>query len=756
MNKKLLFRNIQKNKLISILTLAFMAMCAMLTALFAMLFVNLSGSIDTLMKTARTPDFLQMHTGDMDREKIDSFVSSRTDVKDYSINTFLNLENAMITIGDKSFADSTQDNGLCVQNRSFDFLLDMNNEVAYPYEGQVYVPVCYKNEYDIRKDSILKIGSYELTVAGFIRDSQMNSMMASSKRFLVNDKDYYSLIGSGSEEYMIEFLLEDDADINDFSNAYINAKLPDNGPAITYSLIKMINAFSDGMMIFVILLVSFVVLAISIICIRYILMTSMEKDKKELGMLKAIGISRGDITIMYLSKYIFLSALGAALGYAVARFIQKPLSIQMRELYGAAKSDGKDMIWAIVAMIVAQVVILLTVGKIIRKAGNISSVEMLFAQKKLENKRSKYWMITTVTALGIFLMLVPQNLYSTLSARSFVTYMGIGDADIRMDIRQCEDIGGVADKVIAKLARDRRLEKTVLMQTISFKARLSDGSEVSLLTEVGNHLVFPVKYNEGHAPTAKNEIALSNLNATDLAINTGDTISLIVDDELSDYTVCGIYSDITNGGKTAKIVSFDKEKMKNYSDKIMWSIIYVSLVPDTSCEAVTLEYQRKFTDDEVSAKVVDIQKYVDGTYGQTIGQIKSVTVVSVLCSCVVIFIVIVLFVRLLIWQERGEISLKKAFGLTAGEIQKSYLLKASAYVITGMLIGELLGTIGGQLVAGLALEGLGASGFSFVLNPFWVFGVIPVSVLCIGIAAATIGLLEVRSVSAYECCIGRE
>lgn len=756
MNKKLLFRNIQKNKLISILTLAFMAMCAMLTALFAMLFVNLSGSIDTLMKTARTPDFLQMHTGDIDREKIDSFVSSRTDVKDYSINTFLNLENAMITIGDKSFADSTQDNGLCVQNRSFDFLLDMNNEVAYPYEGQVYVPVCYKNEYDIRKDSILQIGSYELTVAGFIRDSQMNSMMASSKRFLVNDKDYYSLIGSGSEEYMIEFLLEDDADINDFSNAYINAKLPDNGPAITYSLIKMINAFSDGMMIFVILLVSFVVLAISIICIRYILMTSMEKDKKELGMLKAIGISRGDITIMYLSKYIFLSALGAALGYAVARFIQKPLSIQMRELYGAAKSDGKDMIWAIVAMIVAQVVILLTVGKIIRKAGNISSVEMLFAQKKLENKRSKYWMITTVTALGIFLMLVPQNLYSTLSARSFVTYMGIGDADIRMDIRQCEDIGGVSDKVIAKLARDRRLEKTVLMQTISFKARLSDGSEVSLLTEVGNHLVFPVKYNEGHAPTAKNEIALSNLNATDLAINTGDTISLIVDDELSDYTVCGIYSDITNGGKTAKIVSFDKEKMKNYSDKIMWSIIYVSLVPDTSCEAVTLEYQRKFTDDEVSAKVVDIQKYVDGTYGQTIGQIKSVTVVSVLCSCVVIFIVIVLFVRLLIWQERGEISLKKAFGLTAGEIQKSYLLKASAYVITGMLIGELLGTIGGQLVAGLALEGLGASGFSFVLNPFWVFGVIPVSVLCISIAAATIGLLEVRSVSAYECCIGRE
>ena len=154
MNKKLLIRSIQKNKLISLLTLAFMGICAMLTSLFIMLFVNLSGSIDTLMKTARTPDFLQMHTGNIDREEIDSFAKSRSDVKDYSINSFLKLENAMITIGDKSLADSTQDNGLCVQNRSFDFLLDMNNEVVYPQEGQVYVPVCYKNEYDIRNDDI--------------------------------------------------------------------------------------------------------------------------------------------------------------------------------------------------------------------------------------------------------------------------------------------------------------------------------------------------------------------------------------------------------------------------------------------------------------------------------------------------------------------------------------------------------------------------------------------------------------------------
>jgi len=49
------------------------------------------------------------------------------------------------------------------------------------------------------------------------------------------------------------------------------------------------------MMILVILLVSVVVLLISMLCIRYIILTQLEKDKTGIGMLKAVGISRQGI-----------------------------------------------------------------------------------------------------------------------------------------------------------------------------------------------------------------------------------------------------------------------------------------------------------------------------------------------------------------------------------------------------------------------------------------------------------------------------
>ena len=72
-------------------------------------------------------------------------------------------------------------------------LLTPDNKVIYPSEGEVYVPVCYRKEYGIKSGDVMRIGKEELIVAGFLRDSQMNSMMASSKRFLVCEEDYEAM-----------------------------------------------------------------------------------------------------------------------------------------------------------------------------------------------------------------------------------------------------------------------------------------------------------------------------------------------------------------------------------------------------------------------------------------------------------------------------------------------------------------------------------------------------------------------------------
>ena len=147
----------KKNRLVSITVCVFMALSAAFIGLTVMLFASLLGSVDKLMTDAKTCDFLQMHSGDIDREELKAFADTREDVEDILIGSFLNMDNSVISLNGRLLTDSTQDNGFCVQNENFDYMLGMENEILEPEEGKVYVPVCYKNEYDLEED----LGKYE-------------------------------------------------------------------------------------------------------------------------------------------------------------------------------------------------------------------------------------------------------------------------------------------------------------------------------------------------------------------------------------------------------------------------------------------------------------------------------------------------------------------------------------------------------------------------------------------------------------------
>ena len=202
MLNKLIWNDIRQNKLLSAATVFFMAVSAMMLALTALLFSSLLGSVNALMEQAQVPDLLQMHTGELEESEISRFAGARQDISQWQICRLLNLDNSEVALGGHSLLDSTQDNGLCVQSERFDYLLDMDNNRPDVLPGQVYVPVCYRTRYDLNIGDAMRIGGEALTIAGFLRDAQMNSMMASSKRFLVSQWDYERLKSRGEEEYI--------------------------------------------------------------------------------------------------------------------------------------------------------------------------------------------------------------------------------------------------------------------------------------------------------------------------------------------------------------------------------------------------------------------------------------------------------------------------------------------------------------------------------------------------------------------------
>ena len=764
MTQRLLWNDIKNHKLLSLSTVLFMAASTLLISLSAVLFTGLLGSVDGLMERALTPDYLQMHAGEMQVEKIEEFAIGQDSVEEWQVSLFLNLDNSSVWIGNRSLADSTQDNGLCVQNEKFDYLLDMNDAYPLVKEGEIYVPVCYRSMYDIRVGDTVQIGNEKLTVAGFIRDSQMSSMMASSKRFLVSETDYARMKVLGEEEYLIEFLLKENADTDSFATAYGNAGLYTNGPAITKPLVRMMNALSDGIMIMVIFLVGIGVLLISLLCICFITALGVEKDRREVGMLKALGVANKDIRFLYFSKYILLSVIGAVVGLAGAGILVKPLSGTLREIYGASANGMLSAVIAALVCAVVQGVILLFIRNVLKKFERMTTLEALFSVKTQGKKAEigQQVIIGLVVAACVSLALIPQNLSSTISAPDFVTYMGIGDAEIRMDVRQSEEIGRITEELSEKLSTDPEVLKYVTLKTVSCPVYLADEEQVNLLVEIGDHSVFPVRYAEGRQPEAEREIVLSSLQAEDLGLKLGDTLdvgttlksatSLQNDDSQAvdssvPYVVCGIYSDITNGGKTAKAKSLPTSE--NAEENVIWSVIYLTLQEGVAAEQWMSGYKQN------GVEVVNIADYVQGTYGPTIDQIESAKLIALGIAILIVLVVVLLFMRLFVERKRYSVSLQKALGFSASDIRQTYFGLGFVPVLAGLLAGVLFGNILGESICGMVLQSFGAFGFQFVIHPARVL-LILIVLLVTAAVAVCLGISEIGKVKAYECCLRKE
>lgn len=219
---------------------------------------------------------------------------------------------------------------------------------------------------------------------------------------------------------------------------------------------------------------------------------------------------------------------------------------------------------------------------------------------------------------------------------------------------------------------------------------------------------------------------------------------------MQEYIVCGIYSDITNGGKTAKAAFLPG------GGTSMWSVFYVSLKEGVAREQWLSAWTQVLSESGISARAVDIQEYVSGTYAQTIQEVRMAAWAAVLAAALVMFVVVASFTRLLVAEESNELSLRKALGFTGRDIKGIYFLRYLPVLLAGVLMGILSGNLLGEQLAGLFLKSLGATGFRFLIDGKAVWGWIPAVTLITVFCGILPGLSQINHIRAYECCMGKE
>lgn len=720
MYRKIIKNDVRESKLITIITTLFITVAALLVALATILSVNLAGSIDTLMEKSQSPHYMQMHTGEVDRERLAKFVEANGNVAIYEVAEFLNLNGSDIELGDHSLADSVEDNGLAVQSKNLDYFLDMENQPIQPKPGELYVPVMFKKQGLAKIGDKAKIAGKTFTINGFLRDGTMNSQMAGSKRFLLHQADYDELFSKGKLEYIIQFRLKDPSKLNQFEAAYKKAGIEVNGPSGTHRLFKLGNAMSDGIMIGILLLISLLVVLMTFMCIRFTLLAKIEEDYKEIGVMKAIGLQLKAIKKIYLAKYAAISIIGSLLGYLISLPLSYLLLKNIKLFMGESKNEGLSWILAVAGVLVVMLLMIAYVYVLLNRFKKISAVEAIrfsganekvntktrFNLRRLAffspdtrigiidimNRKKIYLTMLLVFIISTFIMIVPALVYHTSSSEEFVESLGFSHKiDIATSLYQSTNSVENQDKIEDYLANDPDVEMYSKISTKNFDVKEAGVENGMLSVELGNHQKFPVNYLKGHAPRRINEIALSTINADEYNKKIGDPIILIREGREEKFIVCGIYANLFNGGKTAKAIFEDR------TTPTIWTDISIKLKNPSKLT----EKMNQYKEDLPFAKMNNAEQYRDQTFGSTIQSLLMVAIGALLVGILITGLITSLFMKLLLVKDKKEIATLKAIGLTNQEIRNQYLARSLTILVLGIGLGTGLAMTLGKTISGL-------------------------------------------------------
>jgi putative ABC transport system permease protein len=758
---KIVKNDFVRKKIITGAVCVFITMAVVLGASATNIIANLIQSMSQLQKHAVPADIAQMHSGEYVQAEIDNFTEQqRANIAMQETMFLQNFDGMNIHFGEnETMGGTVQDISFVVQNKKFDFILDLDNEKLDVKKGMVAVPVYFMKEYKfkigdtitVEREGYLK----KFVISDYARDFEMNSPLTSSKRIVINQGDYDEMLEkqAGELEYLIEFKLNKNGDSQAVQTAYIDAGLPKNGPVVTGKLFMIFNAMSDAIVVMVIILISILLIIIATLSIRLTFLATIDEDLREIGVMKAMGISKKNINKVYLNKYRVMSVIAGIIGYSLSFVVVNLFNSNMRLYISSDLSGNLKYVLSLIAPLFIYFMIMMYCKKVLKKIDKISAVEALRTDIMEHGKIKKYsfsllnnkflstniymglrdvWkrfklyrLLIIIFVVCTFIIIVPLNIYNTMNSPKFSTYMGMGKSDMRIDLRKTDTISKDFERLQEELANDPDIEKYAAYITCAYQVKNAEGSWDYIYIETGKFEIFPLSYLNGRAPKGEGEISLSYVNASADELNkkVGDEVVVLASGIEKTLKVSGIYQDITNGGKTAKA---DTSLGLN-DDAVLWYIASMDVATGVDIRRKMDHYQNTYD----SAQVNDIKDYTKQTLGNMIDQMSTIVIGAISISLIIVVLITALFLKMLLSKDMSQIAIMRSVGLTSKNIKHQYMAGTFMVLILGIILGVLASNYLGEFLVSMAMSSLGAAKIQFVVIAWQTFLLCPLALIIV-------------------------
>ena len=782
MYMRILRKDLKRKKTMNCILLLFVLISTMFASSSVNNIVSVMGGLDHYFEKAGMSDYFILARDVPGESEISQTLDVSENVSDYRCEKVIfGTADNIRKDGKRAIDFSNTAFFMSIDDIKLNFFDGLGEPITSIEQGKVYLPAWTAKDGNIEIGDELDISfgdnSVKVEYAGIIKDALLGSPFVGIPRIILNDNDYRALTaGDVKKNYggSIYYIDTDDTD----ALAAETADLPNVMLTLDISTVKqayLIDIVVAAMM----LIVSVCLILIAFSVLKFTIGFTLTEEFREIGVMKALGLKNSSIRGLYLVKYLGISVIGSAIGYAASI----PFGNMMLMSVGERIVLGNDN-EIFIGILCAVAVVLIIMGFCHRCTGRIKKMSPIDAvrsgqtgerfRKKgiLSLSKSKlsarsflplndvlsapkqYGMITAIFTFCMLLVMIMANTANTLKSDSLLFLTSVKESDLYYSDSASfmEVIGGVKTIDEAKKEIEDELAKNGMPAKVTFEPwyKLPVKTEYNSLNLTMLHnkdtKCSDYVYSEGTPPQNAHEIALTPQIAEKLGVGIGDEVSITIGDMTEEYMVSALFISFNYMGEIGRLHESVDMSGVSVSSALPFQISFDDHPDDKTIE----ERKEKLKDIFDNDLVFNTEEFVEDYTGaaDTVTAVKNLVFVI---GIVIILLISILMERSFISKEKSEIALMKAMGFKNRSVVAHHSMR---FVISAVIAGILSCVLClplTKLTMNPIFGMMGAiSGVVYTIKPLEIFVVYPLIMVAITIVGASLTALYTRTIKASD------
>ncbi len=596
----------------------------------------------------------------------------------------------------------------------------------------VYLPMLYmSDDYCIGKTIELTIGSHPVTytVCGFFNSVMMGSHNCALTQVILTQDKYAELeeLNYAFQTTLCSVRLNEKSTNLTYEakiKAIVSESFPNTQMASNcYDIVAQSRYISQGICSAIMSVMAFFVLLIALVVIVSNIINYIQVNIKNLGALKAVGYSSGQLILALLLQFLGLTVLTAIVGATLSYALFPAINAMMIAQTGIPYAIHFLPLPVIISLIILGGTVALSVWLSARRIKKVEPIVALRSGVQTHNfKKNRVPLEKTRAPLNFALALkttlsgVKHNItvcITMLVLSLVVVFSGLMTENIIVDMTPFLNlvVGETADSAInvqveteenllEVLNSDSRTEKVYLYNSLN----VSHVGGVELMatlcddfSKVNNQsVVF-----KGRFPKFDNEIAIAAKYAKEKGFAIGNEIEITANGKTEKYLISGFTQITNNLGRDCLLTRQGYERLGTLQSVTY----YINLVEGTDIDAFNEEMKGNFSD-SVNG-VINVLATIEGIGSVYVSLMTIIVIAILVLSAIIIAFVLYLLVRTLLNNKKRDYGILKSLGFTTKQLIVQTALSFMPTIIISTVIGIIISCIIINPLTALFLSSLG-------------------------------------------------